>query len=360
MKTLRIISDSLALARPWQGLQYKHTYAYQVQEAFQKKLAIINCATRANTIESTYNEYCLDHFFDFSTNFFVIHLGLVDSAPRVLMENNIEHIKSIPSSQEIFTFLRDNRFKLTKKYPRTYVPVEDYSFYFDSLCGHLCSLHNVEGIFIINIAAPAPETKEVSFNQWNNIKMYNKALEDITGRYEKISLINIHKETKKNPDLLFTDNQHLSHSGHKLLSNKIVKALKKFSFNNTNGERLYCSKGINADIADFYRKSILFYSNIEKARRYFLKEWHPEMFAACIVFSDKIYSSSSNTETILQDSLKYLHQTILSQKSTLSLKNFLLLPIQKQREILRNEIDPKLMAEINRGIKSNQMESFGK
>ncbi|HSQ41393.1 MAG TPA: hypothetical protein VLM37_03845 [Fibrobacteraceae bacterium] len=333
MKVLRIISDSLGLSRPWQGLHSHHTYGALLQNHWGTAVHVQNCGLRANTITQEMNEYAVDHYFDFGVHFYVFQLGLVDCFPRVLFDHEIDQIKALPFGRELLQNLREQRFRLTREHPRQRVPLEEYARWFESICGYLCSQDSTQGIFLVNIAAPAEETSEMAYGQWENVRRYNAVLRDLAEKHSRVHLVDVHEASIRQEGLLLRDGQHLSIAGHRWMAEAIWREAAPLISGPVNTEGLIYQGMLNGDLVAYYFRAISYFSQFEKATRYFTIGQNAKMFAATLLLAPMVYSVYANPESLQKEAAYFLLRQ--SSKATPeALHRFPSLPLEKIRENL--------------------------
>src|SRR5260221_3443319 len=124
MKVMTILADSLALVRPEEGIYLKDLYSYKLQERFAGRLYAINHGRVGN--HSRYENDSVAFVYHISaegSQFFCIHLGIVDCTPRLFSEGQKVFLSALSGSKlwggltRAFIRRRSNkRYELTRQY----------------------------------------------------------------------------------------------------------------------------------------------------------------------------------------------------------------------------------------------------
>ena len=130
MKIVTILGDSLSLARSENNIYFKHTYSYLLNEKFKAKYLFLNNSKRGNTTTDQISQQNIyDDILTTQSDFFIIQIGIVDCAPRIisLLEKKIiRMIFSIKNQNSYVKFKSRYRKFLTKYFPKTYVNLDDF------------------------------------------------------------------------------------------------------------------------------------------------------------------------------------------------------------------------------------------
>ncbi|MDY9922949.1 SGNH/GDSL hydrolase family protein [Methanobacterium sp.] len=233
MKLITIVGDSLSMVRPWDGILYKDTYVYKLQELLNNNYIIIHYSERANNILLEYNRVVgQDGMLYSQPDIIIIHLGIVDCAPRLFSQQK-HQILNFLSSLTIFNsitsfymqFKSKHRRFFTKNFPKTYVPIEIFKDKFEYLINEIRKNTNAK-VLIINIADTNKINKARSYGFEKNILEYNQILEDLVNDNKDIcSLINFFELTNLNKHLILEDGIHLSKMGHEILAKILFKKI---------------------------------------------------------------------------------------------------------------------------------------
>jgi lysophospholipase L1-like esterase len=239
MKIVTIVGDSLSMVRPQNGIRYRDTYPFKLQELLGGEYHITLFSQRANTVFNEYRKVMNDGMLYTVPDFFIFHLGIVDCSPRLFGPKEQEVVyffSTLPIFKHItsliINFLSKHRPFFTKHFPKTYVSKENFKKSFEFITGQIRKRTNAKIIFI-NIADTSDLAKNRSYGYHENITEYNKIFEDIINRNKDLcSLIDFYEvtnsESKRNKYLL-PDNHHLSIEGHKMLSELLHQNIKKLT-----------------------------------------------------------------------------------------------------------------------------------
>jgi len=89
MEIITILGDSLDMPRLNENILYKDTYAYKLDSLLGNDYLVINRSRRANTIlEQANRQNINDDILSSESEYFIIHLGIVDCAPRLFSKKN--------------------------------------------------------------------------------------------------------------------------------------------------------------------------------------------------------------------------------------------------------------------------------
>ncbi len=231
MKIITILGDSLSMARMENGIFFENTYAFLLQDLFDKNYLVVNKSKRANTIvtqSNTQNMYD-DVLTIKNSDTFIIQLGIVDCAPRIISiwESKIlKYFRPKFISNYYMKFKSKNRKFFTKYYPKTYVPLEVFKKRYNCLIETISNKTPANKIILINIADTNDKNKSKSFGFSENINKYNEVIASFVGNSKvKISLIDLYSITKKTPEFLLEDGIHINKDVHSFLSKVIYEKL---------------------------------------------------------------------------------------------------------------------------------------
>ncbi|MHA1729856.1 MAG: SGNH/GDSL hydrolase family protein [Promethearchaeota archaeon] len=160
----------------------------------------------------------------FNPDIVIIHLGFPAAAPRLFTESQQFYFQAIPFylRKSIINFLSQKRYFFTRKFPKVYVPLLEFKYYYQKLLREIKKI----GAFpiIINIMKPNQGLIKRSYNIQENIKKYNNIL-SILSRKNKCPLIDVYKMVEKNPELRWKDGIHLTALGHQQLTRALIKII---------------------------------------------------------------------------------------------------------------------------------------
>ena len=232
MKIITIIGDSLSMSRSENGITYKTSYAYLLQELLKTDYHIVNKAKRANTIKSQVKrQYLYDDILTTDGRIFIVQLGIVDCSPRLFSNNQqrfLQFISHLFIIRLLIKFKSKYRFFFTKHFPKVYVSPQDFKMNYNYLLETIFCKTNAEKVFIINIADTNLKNKLRSYGFEKNIESYNKILSELNRKYfDRTQIIDLNKITKNNPDYLLEDGIHITANAHREIADKIYNSILK-------------------------------------------------------------------------------------------------------------------------------------
>jgi lysophospholipase L1-like esterase len=236
MYKVLIVGDSLNMVRTKSDICYEDTVQFNLKKSLRKyfEVEVFNSSKRTNDssrILKSNDEKYYD-FIQYSPDFVIINIGIVDCAPRLFTRKERLIVANLPViGRSIVHLMSKHRYFITKHYQKVYVKKEDFYKNIDELI--IFILKEVKAVpIVVNIAHPKEETLSRSYNYLRNICTYNQILDTISKKYN-LKIIDFHKATKENPSLLLEDGYHISKMGHKKLSKMICKTLYNYISNNT-------------------------------------------------------------------------------------------------------------------------------
>lgn len=214
-KRIIILGDSLAMPRPDDNIKYEDTYSYLLQN---NNCEVINRSKRSNDSKiQTNSQNILDDIVYLNPNIVIIHLGIVDCAPRLFTRNEARVLSVMPNylSKIIISFFSKYRYIFTKIRQISYVGEVHFKKNLEYLIKKLQSL-DID-ILIIKILETNQENIRRSYKFEENIHRYNLIISKISHNYN-IREIDINGYD----NILLKDGIHINKSGH----NAIYKKLK--------------------------------------------------------------------------------------------------------------------------------------
>jgi len=212
MKDKRIVVIGDSLAMPRYEVSFEDTYPYLLNQELENCEVIVR-NRRANTTKSQVNpQNILDDIVFLKSKTVIIHLGIVDCAPRLF--NKFEQLilsKLKGINKFIIKFFSKYRFFFTKINPKVYVNKKEFYHSLLKLIQE-CKKNGVENIFVLNICNTNSENKKKSFNFENNIQEYNNILYNVV-KEQNVILLDVN--SKINEDMLLEDGIHLNLIGHR-------------------------------------------------------------------------------------------------------------------------------------------------
>jgi len=218
MKKIIILGDSLGLPRP--ELSFEKTYPYLLQEKVLNKYHMISKHKRANDTKWQVNAL-YDDVELYKPDVVVIHLGVVDCAPRLFYRKEKILFHYINKVIPIVEFMSKYRFFLTKKLPKVYVNTVNYKINMTKIIDYL-EERDIQ-IIVVGISKTSMENRKKSYGYNENILKYNNILEEILVDKKEIKFVDMYQYGE---DVLLEDGHHLNEQGSLLLANELFKQIK--------------------------------------------------------------------------------------------------------------------------------------
>jgi len=220
---INILGNSLAIPSPKQGLFYRDTYAYRISAELGIKNIVVNRANRNMTVvDQTCDINIEDDLDHIQADYHVIHLGIVDCAPRLFTRGEQRLLGVMPFRRIIIRFASKHRYFLTKTFPKVYVRKDVFARKYRDLLEAILQKTPTKKIFLINLAATKPRNIGRSYGIEHNIRDYNAVIAEIAGEIpDRVRLIDLFAMTQADPSLVFDDGIHLTAKGHEVLAEMI-------------------------------------------------------------------------------------------------------------------------------------------
>lgn len=165
----------------------------------------------------------LDHI---QADYHIIHLGIVDCAPRLFTRGEQRLLGVMPFRRIIIRFASKHRYFLTKTFPKVYVRKDVFARKYRDLLEAILQKTPTKKIFLINLAATKPRNIGRSYGIERNIQDYNAVIAGIASEFPgRIHLIDLFAMTQVDPSLAFDDGIHLTAKGHEVLAETISRLI---------------------------------------------------------------------------------------------------------------------------------------
>lgn len=228
-----LLSDSIALPRQSIGVQPRLTYPFIVQQTLDETgspLRIEPDCMRGRTIVDAAQSLATrtDNYTTFPEHL-VLQLGIVDCAPRVFLERDIEIVTDQlgKPAADILIRLASRYRPLVAGNPATtvYVQVDRFAA---SLADMLRRLRATTTIHVITIVTPIKLGARNDKSPLGlNIRAYNDVIRAAANSYECM-LVDADKAiwSSHNPASCFTnDNYHFNANGHQFVATELLRSL---------------------------------------------------------------------------------------------------------------------------------------
>ncbi len=241
MKTriITIVGDSLSMVRPQADIDYVDTYEYKLQNYLGSDFHVIQRSKRLNDV-NVVAESLEDDVLNNNSKFVILHVGIVDCAPRLFSRNVylfFNFISRYPILRKIVStiikFKSRNRRFWTRICPKTYVSKDVFHERLEFIINQIKERTNSH-VIIINIADTNNRNKKRSYNYDKNIKEYNSIIKEIILKNKKncelIDFYNIIQNWNKDK-LLLDDGVHISKEAHDLIARLLCQKINELKKN---------------------------------------------------------------------------------------------------------------------------------
>lgn len=221
MKKIVILGDSLSLPRD--ELPVENTYPYLMNKFLKDKYILFNRSIRANDtklqIEKFYDDVVL-----FNPDVIIIHLGIVDCAPRLFYRKERIFFSKINRLFPIVTLMNHYRYFFTKIFPKVYVKIQEFEKNYINILKKIYEMK--KNVIIVGISNTTEKNKIISHNYDKNINCYNNILKKIGKDFSNVTYIDMYNY---DPDtILLKDGIHLNNKGSKILAENILEIIKNY------------------------------------------------------------------------------------------------------------------------------------
>lgn len=236
-KIITILGDSVSLNHSERGISYKDTYPYKLQYLLNPSKYHIRARNRGGNYVN--NQALPEHIdtdiLSGNTEYVIIHLGIVDCAPRLftrLQKGVIAAMERNPVtklfSDAAIKFKSKNRMFFTRYFPKTDVPPKMFREKYGLILQKIKESGKIKKVFMINIADTSEENKKKSYNFGKNILEYNQILKDLAGQYPGLcELIDFYSATAKRGAGLIIEQEgiHLTKEGNDYLARLLYEKI---------------------------------------------------------------------------------------------------------------------------------------
>lgn len=221
-----IIGDSLALPRPEEGVRYDDTYPHLLGtwlegfEVIARNRRANDSSLQARADNLSEDITCLE------PDILIIHLGIVDCAPRLFSKTEQRIINVLPPvlRKPIIDFASRHRYLITRLFRKVYVDRAAFRANIERLVDAAADAGAVP--IVVSIADTNESNKQRSYNLENNIRDYNEVLSEIAKRHG-IGLVDVN--APDSADRLLPDGIHLTVNGNCLLAQSLRAAVLKIA-----------------------------------------------------------------------------------------------------------------------------------
>lgn len=214
-----ILGDSLVMPRIEDGITYEATYPFLLQ---QEGYDVIDRSKRANdTFKQSEPLNLSDDIGNYNADIYVIHLGIVDCAPRIFTKMESKILGTLPSflRNPIINFASKHRRQITKYRNITYVNINDFKKNIEKIIRYIGDEKNIVLIKILNTNQ---DNIYRSYNIQFNISQFNHILDDVAAG-NKCRIID--PNSLSCPEKLLNDGIHITPQMHRCIVNEIIATL---------------------------------------------------------------------------------------------------------------------------------------
>jgi len=218
-----ILGNSLSIPRPDDQVDYVNTYPYILVKSGYE---VINRSRRINDIEIQSTEQnMLDDVDYLRPDYVVIHLGIVECAPRIFSKKNRAYLRILPSKIRnfIINFLSKYREIITKHRKINYVDIVSFEANFIQVINRIHSRNPSIKIVVININNTNMYNNKRSYGFNSNINNYNDVINKLPFKFP-INLYVINTNLHKGG--LLNDGIHINSVMHKYISDQILSIIR--------------------------------------------------------------------------------------------------------------------------------------
>ena len=216
MALLIVVSDSLGLPRPFEGVYYKDTYPSLIQEQWKERYNFIHLAKGGGTarelLDITFNAMS---YYAHEVVGLICHFGIVDASPRALLPAEIQAIDRILGpSQPLKNIISQHHAEITETrgYP-TLTTSEEFQLILKEITRFSTSYGFPIAFLGIAPCAGNMQKQCPSFNQVQRVA-YNKVITNAMSGSSSLKYIEPPISEQSSSEMLLTDGHHLSCQGH--------------------------------------------------------------------------------------------------------------------------------------------------
>lgn len=220
MSRILLLGDSLGMPVGKDILIYDDTYPFLIKSILEEH-EVISRHKRTNDTKKQLSGQCIfDDIEMINPDFMVVHLGIVDCAPRLFSraENAILKMLPIYVRSRIINISSRYRYYLTKMFKKKYVSINEYQKNIELFEG-LSKKNNINLIFIEIIKTNEINEKK-SYRFKESIELYNSALLKACQVYKR-PLVRYNYPN----NYLLEDGIHLNKIGSKYIADRVVEII---------------------------------------------------------------------------------------------------------------------------------------
>ncbi len=229
-----IIGSSLVYDKPSRDDSYQSIYGFLLKNYFKSKgdheVFIIGRAKNHTRMQRRQDRLLYD-LEQFEPDIVIIHLGIVDCAPRLFLEEEQIFLQALPKFLrfDLIKFLSNHRYYFTRKFKKEYVKINDFEKYYQKILDKIKEINAIP--IIINISKPNQHIINRSYFIIEKIIAHNKILLKLAKK-NHCNIIDVYSIIESQKSYQLADGIHLSKSGNKKLANLLITEIKSLRINN--------------------------------------------------------------------------------------------------------------------------------
>ena len=225
-----VIGDSLGMPRQQAGVNINDTYLYLLQTRWYAKYGqvivwpLIRGGARLQDLIIEFQGYFLPYIGHKKIDVCIVHLGIVDCAPRPLPFQMRSGVNQLPLwlRKRIANFLHRNRRNLSKVGLsfRFASPDKFNNLYFNLI--NLLSLH-CGRIYCINMSPGLEDTYLHSPGLRQSIVKYNGIINKVASEIDGVKIIDVFSKFQQDLKYYVTPDLHITKEAHNWIYRQIIK-----------------------------------------------------------------------------------------------------------------------------------------
>lgn len=223
------------MVRPSDGIMYTDTYPYLLQALLGPQYHVVLRSRPGYRVVQLFEDYLIDDVLYNNSHYIILHLGLVDCAPRLFTLREREVLRRMyhtfptkPLAFFVIQFKSHYRRFFTKYFKRTYASRKEFEMHYGAVIKEIKEKAKPKMLLITNIIDTNERNKFRSYNFEKNILEYNQILVRLVSANADIcKLIDLFSATKQNKEFLLEEGTHLSKLGHDYLARALSREIKE-------------------------------------------------------------------------------------------------------------------------------------
>jgi len=225
-----VIGDSLSMPRHDAGVEVDDTYLYLLQTWWRERYGeaivwpITRGGVRLQDLAFEFQGYFLPYIGHNMIDACIVHLGIVDCAPRPLpfvMRNSLSRVHPWIRSKAA-GFLHRNRQKLRGfGWSFRLTPPDKFTKLYSDFI-QLLSLH-CGRVYCVNIAPALEETYLHSPGLRENIVRYNEIIDKVASEIDSVKVIDVFNKVQEDTNCYATTDIHITKEVHEWIWQQIVE-----------------------------------------------------------------------------------------------------------------------------------------